>query len=324
MTLLDTKGHFGIGKQSVKGTAVASSRYLKCTDININPNVKNIETKPEISPNARVKTDVVPGQVFYGGDIKAYLRPDTIPMLLLGAGFTDSIAGAGPYTHTMIPADALSWLTLEKSIAGGLVLQYRDAVVDKFTIKAAHGEIAELDASVIAIHEKEITATTPTEETAPLLRMDQATVTFDGGSTAVFTDISFDLANKCQTDEFGAGSRELVDITPHRRDLGFKGTVKFENADLYKKVYHGAAANIELGVVLYECAAEILFTSNVFAGGATPFSFKITIPRMVLQTYVVPQGGDKAIYVPMTAEPIKLAGSELVTITVVNDITPVY
>lgn len=324
MSFSSNKGHFGIGKQSAKGTPAAISRFLRTSDININPSVKNIEPKPEISPTPRDKRDLLPGPVFFAGDFKADLRPNTIGQFLIAAGFSDSKAGAGPYTHALTPTDTIPWATFEKNVADQMAIRYRDAVLDKFTIKAAKGQAAEFDGSIIAIHEDQVSATTYVEETAPILRMDQATVIFDGGATAAWSDLSFQLQNRCTSDEFGAGSRELLDISPRRRDLAFEGTLKFEDAALYKKVYYGSGSATQLGTTLYECAVDVLFTSDVIAGGATPFSVRINIPRIVLQTYVVPMGEDKVIYVPMKAEPLKQSGSPMCTITIINDVNNAY
>lgn len=324
MSYLGNSGHFGIAKQTVKGTPVASARFLKCLDIDIKADAKNIESKPEISPNARVKTDMLAGGISWSGPFKAYLRPNTLPMFLVAAGFSDSVAGAGPYTHTLTPTDALPWSTFEKNIANQICLQYVDAVVNSFDIKATKNDIASFDGNILATTEKKITATSPTEETAPLLRFDQAVVTFDGGTTLPFENIGFGFNNNCSNDEFVLGSRKLYDITPRRRDLNFEGVIKFD-PDLYRKVYYGSASATEIGTALYEVTnTSIVFTSDIIAGGATPYSVTIAIPRMSLQTYVVPQGEDKPIWVPLKAEPLKAAGSNLCTITVVNDVATAY
>lgn len=324
MSYLGNAGHFGIAKQTVKGTPVASTRFLKCLDIDIKPDPKNIETKPEISPNARVKTDILAGAISWAGPLKAYLRPNVFPMLVVASGFSDSVSGAGPYTHTLTPTDALPWSTFEKNVADQICLQYIDAVMNDFQVKATKNDLAQLEGNILATTEKKITATSPTEETAPLLRFDQAVVTFDGGVTLPFENITFGFHNNCSNDEFVLGSRKLYDITPRRRDLNFEGVIKFDPT-LYRKVYYGSGTATEIGTALYEVTnTTIVFTSDIIAGGATPFSVTITIPRMSLQTYVIPQGEDKPIWVPLKAEPLKASGSNICTIVVVNDIATQY
>ncbi len=321
-------GYLGIAKQAVKGTAVTPARFLKCTDVDFKPAHKPIDGKPEVSPNARSKTFLHAGPLHYTGSIKADLvRPETLPLLLVGAGLSDAKTGAGPeYTHTLTPVDALPWLTFEDSIDATLIRQYVDSVVDKFTLKVAAGECLSLAASILAIKENTITATAVTEETGPVLTFDEATITFDGAATLPFSMVQFDFDNKCSSDEYKLGSRLLSDITPKRRDLAFSGEVKMSDTTLYKKINYGGSGVSTVGADMYECTnTSILLTSGtLIGGGAVYYSVEIQIPRMVLTEMNPPQGDDKPVWVTIKGEPLKNTTDPICTIIVKNSISAAY
>lgn len=326
MSFNASSGYFGIAKQTVKGTPVTPARFLKCLDVAPKPEDKSIDGKVEISPMWRDPTIRKPGTIRFGGAVKAYLRPDSFPALLPGAGLADTKTGdATGYIHTFSPIDTLSWLTLESSMANEVIRQWSDAVIDKISVKAAKDDIVQIGATFMAITEAKVSASSVTEETAPLLSFSQGVITFDGGTTLPFEHVEMELSNHCSNGEFGIGSRKLFDITPGRRDLSFKGNVRFPDKTLYEKAMYGAGGGTAIGTGLYLLTnTSVKFTSEtMIGGGAVPYSVEFKIANMYMRPFEPPMGEDKPVWCDIVCDPVNLA-TNLLQIIVTNDIAVAY
>jgi hypothetical protein len=101
MPFLRQQSYFGLGVESTRGTAASVSAYIPCESPEWTPDVKwGQDMGLRGSP-----VDVYAEQVLVRDDeidIKGMVYSDSFPNLIRAAlGSVDTVAGAGPYTHTV-------------------------------------------------------------------------------------------------------------------------------------------------------------------------------------------------------------------------------
>lgn len=105
----------------------------------------NIQPTREVSNLSETDSSRDQGVAFlqsYGveGNPEVYVRDANIHHVLEAALGTLGTAGAGPYTHTITPASALSYYSFYREIGGTLFEQFTDCKVSELTISADAGE----------------------------------------------------------------------------------------------------------------------------------------------------------------------------------------
>ncbi len=132
----DSRSFLGFGRQATKGTAVAPTHfatYIGQLGFAHNANLRDIrEAGGGLVPARQVKDFIAPS-VEYGMPI----RPDQAGAALAMFLGSDTIAGAGPYTHTLVPVDGRELVTFERNIADDVVERIIDGVFTGATIEYA-------------------------------------------------------------------------------------------------------------------------------------------------------------------------------------------
>lgn len=145
----------GIGLESVYGTAVARTAWVKAVSWSMNRDI-SVEYSPELAqPNSGGDySDVYDGQETAGGDIEVLLKYGDIGVLIYALmGGTPAEGGSGPdgYTHTFTLADFQPSLTIEGILgSSGNSEVFEGCKFSSATLSFAVGEPARFKASIIA------------------------------------------------------------------------------------------------------------------------------------------------------------------------------
>lgn len=183
-TITTYDGQFLIAKQNEKGTA-ATTGFHKFRRVDGRIQVaKEVANAPVIDGDAWGTQDFDYTKSLSGtGSISLQLTTEGAARLLnwtLGGSDTVAEAEAAPYTHTIIPGNGLTYLTVIDSLGGADLLdarQWVDVVVTQLEITSSHdGGVVTAKLDLAAIDHTVITSvpTADTEDGEPLLHTQSA------------------------------------------------------------------------------------------------------------------------------------------------------
>lgn len=130
---------FGLAKQSVKGLPVSAlTDRLPFSGGNIQPS-RNVDNLSETDAN---RDQGVAFLQSFGveGSPEVYARDSNMHHIIESVLGTIGTAGAGPYTHTLTPANALPYYTMYREIGGVLFEYFRDCKVSELVVSADAGQ----------------------------------------------------------------------------------------------------------------------------------------------------------------------------------------
>ena len=177
----------GLAKQSVKGLAVtALTDRLPFSGGNIEP----VREVANLSETDASRDQGIAFLQNFGveGSPEVYVRDANIHHVLEAALGTLGTAGAGPYTHTITPASALSYYTFYREIGGTLFEYYTDCKVSELTISADAGEPLTAAMTLMGRNSQRLTAS-PTNVTE-VQTLDTSGVPTGGTFTLEFNGVS--------------------------------------------------------------------------------------------------------------------------------------
>jgi len=326
-------GQIGFGIQSVKGTAVAATRFARIRGGSIGGDRSLLIPDPEIGGGRDIQAAYL-GPVGFSGDIDFYPRAQMIAMLLFGAlGAKTSTTVAGPPlkgTHVITPANTSPWLTVEERVANSFEsFRYTDAKVNTLHLEAEANGYLMGSANIIAI--KGVSGFTaqssPAIDESPLVVGSSVTFSF-GGVDLKAKSFSLDLNNNIENDDFRLGSVYMADAVEKRRELKLTASYRPDDATLWKQAMWGGSSFTEAQAgAAYRGAVAITITTfetigNEVAG--VPFSVTINVPSAVISPFKVSPSGDDVLTNDIELTAIRpSAGTPLATFTVVNDLATV-
>lgn len=236
------EGYIGIAKQASKGTGVAPATFFKWdgeTDMSAKQAFTLYrEGGDSVNPGVTLKERHDPSGSFAG-----LLRPSGGGLLLALMAGADSVAGIGPYTHTITPAAAgsMPWASIERSIADQLQNRFVDCRIKTLTIEGEQGMPLRFTCEYVGISEDaSVTAATDTYETDdPWLYFD-AVFTKDGSASTMIRRFRITFQNVWSEDLFtnSITRRDLVLLSRH---VEFEFELLFETGDPYKATYLGGS-----------------------------------------------------------------------------------
>src|SRR3990172_5896355 len=158
----DLRNYLGIGKQTVKGTAVAPTffvPYVAGITFAHQPNVRAIREAGGGQTIARQVKDFIAPAVEFASPAKPDLSAALFAYLL---GSSPTPSGAGPFVHTITPVPSAVWLTWERNIADDVTERIRDALIGTLSF-----DMAKRDTSPELMLAGTATGTVETYEAAP-------------------------------------------------------------------------------------------------------------------------------------------------------------
>lgn len=138
-----------------------------------------------------------------------------------------------PFTHTIIQANQLPSLTVEKNLGGVESLQFSGAKVDKYSIQVqtTNSEVG-ISADMIAKHSAVLatpTAISVANESPYVFA--EGTLSLNGQTVAQASNVSINIDNGLTATYTMNGSHDLQFLTPVTRKIGGKADVVFHNFD---------------------------------------------------------------------------------------------
>lgn len=326
-------GQLGFGIQTVRGTSVAATKFMRLRSGSLGGNRDLLIPDPEIGGNRDTQNAYL-GPIFFSGDLDFYPRFQSLAIMLFGAlGAKASTNVAGPPvigTHVITPADTLPWLTVEERLGTGLSsFKYTDAKVNTLHLEAdANGYLMGTVGMLALSQLSGFTAqVTPPFDTTPMIVGNEIVVDLDGASFCV-KNFSFDINNNIENDDFCMGSNVLHDAVEKHREVTMSFTYRPDNDDLWTAAMYGdPAATAPLAGPAYQGAFSITMTAFETIGAVvagTPFSVVIEVPFASITPFKITPSGDDVIQVDMEVTAIRpTTATPLVTATVIDNIATV-
>lgn len=326
-------GQFGMGIQTLKGTAVAATRFMPLRSGGLGGDRALLIPDPEIGGGRDVQNAYM-GPVAFSGDVEFYPRMEALAMLLYGVlGAKNSTSDSGPPvvgTHVITPADTIPWFTVEERVGNQFEsFQYTDTKVNSLHMEAEATGYLTGSANMIALGGVSgfTEQVSPDFDESPMMVGTNIVFEF-GGADLHARSFSVDLENNIENDDFRLGSLFLYDAVAKRRMGRIGANYRPEDATLWKQaMWGGSAFTTPQGGRAYRGPATITMTTFETIGdevAGTPFSVEFEIPACVIAPHKVTPSGDDIIGSDIELTMIRPSLSEpLVTVTVVNDLATV-
>lgn len=277
---------------SAAGTEFKYIRYRSS-----NPIQPTVDNTPERQGGSNLGlVDIWRGATSIGGTMEAVARPDlTLYMLAahLGRDLTGSYANgvsSGVVLHSMYPSSA-PYVTVETNRANGTHrTMVHGLVISQLVLKMEATQPVSWEATVAGGYNMSARATalTPTYEAALPWQMGATTMTsiipasaasISGQTTlqsATFTS-KWDIDENCRT------NRLLVEEVPILNyGLDIDASIRYENADLWKKCHYGDNTAQSLALASAFASAAFSVDHSYGAGGTTHRRLYLSVPAMYI------------------------------------------
>lgn len=229
--------------------------------------------------------------------------------------FTIDTPVAGANQHVFTLADALPiGLSVEASkgdIPTGKVFLYQGGKVDELSFALTEEELLALTIGMIFQTETGNTTASGTPSYPgdhPVLWHHSGTITLAGTAAIDFKAANVKLQNMLSRDRFLMNQTIRSPKRTGRRPVTGDVTIEFDDLTLYDKFVAGTKG-----------AFELMFTSEEFITGTTPYSLKIECPNVQLESVSPAVGGEGVIEVTIPFVGLHSTGADdAMTITVIN------
>lgn len=321
-------GYVGFRVQDSKGVFKAPALYFKVQSGALGSDTELIEPDPEIG-GIRDKIEAYAGGIRYSGSYSLYMRPEDSAVLLYGALGAVSVSGnyggeACAYRHRITPANTLPWLSVRERVGGAGVLStfdYTDVKVNSWVLECEGNGLAMVTAELIGITQSGNTVdSTPVDETAPILNYEGGIVTLEGSAINV-KSLRLEINNNLEDDDWRIGSRKLIDLPEHRRELAGALTLRPEDASLYWKAVNGGSTAKTPSCNVYSGSLEIYIRScHPICGGVQVYSIDLNIPKVYFKPFRYDPSGDDMVEHTLELLPVKITGSNIITADVITSL----
>lgn len=324
----DERNYFGFGFQSVKGTAVAPTKFAAYVDEIQFAHGQQVQAVREGGDGpyvARtVKNAYLPADRF-----AMAIRPDIAAAAFAALLGKDTVTGASdPYTHTITPDPDMDWLTVERNIGDDVTERHVDSVISSIELdvrKRDQGPEPRLTCDALAI--------SPAFETSPTSDSYENFSPF-ARSEAAWTINSASNSNveSCRvTAAWTYDDRILSDpvtrqtLVKLRLDIDIELVLIMASAteeSFYRAVHYGTTSGTVASETVYGGNLAVLFDR-----AADDRSFKLDLPAVdwVNAELTEPSpAGNEATRVRFTGHARKDSGSEAIEVTVENAESSAY
>jgi hypothetical protein len=322
MAYTSETGSVGFALQSVQGTFVEPTDFMKVTSVDMNPDGEKLIPDPEIGGISDI-TDIHQGTYKIAGSIESYVRPEAIGILIkggLGSYAASGSVATGAYLHNFVASGTLPYISVKKTISDNIqVYDYVDCKVNGITFDINASEFCTAKFDLVGISDKVGAAVAENYESAPILAATKATVNIGGVPVSVKT-CSIELKNNLEDGDFRVGSRFLGEITQKRRELDIKMDVVLDTtSELYKKAFYGSSSSSSAGFNVYADRVDIILDSPTQIGtSGLYYKILISIKNAVFMAAPVPASGDDLVVIPLELKATKVTGYNVLDIKIWN------
>lgn len=323
----------GFGRQTAKGTALTVPKYEIAMAGGLITPMRTTENMPWTTD-----TQDIPGAFvsLVGGvaDFSIPLLPKSCVVPLLGVLGTKTTTGAGPFSHALTPADALSWQTVfydqpdDPAETNKNYLTMADTKFGNAQLNWAPGQPLSLDLTgngvTLTRAATKWGAATVVEAVDPFFTYIGANMKFESSTTPATTQIRNIRGGNItinrnldaiQTD--AAGYQEIYEQT---REIGVTlDNVVFLNNDAINTTFFGSASGTSTsGAVVY---GSCDFTFALSDGTATTVAkLQVALPRVLWTVDRVPAADPSGatLAYTVTGRAVKPTSGATITVTVLN------
>lgn len=302
-------GYLGIGKQNVFGTSVAPTHWIAWVQSNIKPS-QDIDDLLESGYDQFTKA-YVKSRFDFGGSFQFYLRPDIAARLACYALGADAVTGASdPYTHTITPYTSVPYLSIERSLDGGLIERVQDCVISEYKISGSQGKPGLITVTILGTKGTIQTASAGSPSSLNMLNMFDATLTV--GSTDISAKVEeFEVVYRNKFLTHRGNTIFIQNILKVQSEV--EGSIKllFENDNTYKNVYNAGGTASSEGLGTGSMSVDFVESSSR--------QFKIEIPSLIYKELPIePQKAEPDILTQQYVMIGKKDTDALTTITAKN------
>jgi hypothetical protein len=320
----DIKNYVGVGKQTVRGTAVAPTAfaaYIDAVDLDHAQAINKIfEAGTYGSPSYAEKVAHMPV-----GGFTYLVRPSIGAKLQAYQLGVDTISGpvVTVYTHPLTSDAITDYISVEQNLADEGIERFRDCVIAEIVYSCSVDAPA-LRAKATWAGGAPLFQAAPTAESyeteEPFL-LSECAFTIDGAGNTLVK--SFDLTTRMRMslERVGGGTDSVVSTwvikVGHEIELSLTTLVDDIDTD-YRATHYGSAA----GTTHQTTAKTGAFIADFTRGAAATLrECKLHVPGLVYESAkytALDPGGSDAVQLERTAFGKKAAGSELFTATFQN------
>lgn len=312
-------GYYLIGKQPSKGTPpVTWFKFRACGEPSIAPD-KEVK-RFTMTDSSRDRGDAYTSVVSVKGDLPVYCHPNGMGLLTFLALGSDVDSGAGPYTHSITPADDLPWCSVFRVVGNVITERFVDCKLDTLKLEASAGEAPEATLGFIGI--------TPTwmAEPSSTAIVDSPYIYWEGknllnisGTPYPWSDFMWSINNNLLP--YQADDYFLNDVDPGKREIDFNFTMHFSgptNEPKYREFIYGSDVGTTVGTGLVAKSIDFKWLRDANN------SFKIAMPQARYAAVPVnPNPSGEPIEVKVETVVERPSGSPICTATVIDTLTTV-
>jgi hypothetical protein len=242
---------------------------------------------------ARLRQRSVVSKVEVQGVPEIAARADDLGLLLLGALGSESVAGAGdPYTHTIVNAGSLPYMTWWRMLGALIFEEFVDCKIAQLVLTSESGQPLKAAATIVGLTPKArtsaqyaaiVTAVALTDE-APFMHYDGAGLfVVDGDPVSCIERIVLTINNNAVNQP--GDDLTGCSVTEGMLDITAEITHTITDPDLYNLFHYADATPADLADAspdVYEPAAGL--DMKWLRPGSPERSAQIVVPRVQLQT----------------------------------------
>ncbi len=260
----------GMAVETTYGTGVTVTRFIPHLGESIDLGKPKLVSDSIRANRLTVDTnDIGFGNRMVSGSLETELFDRDLARIFEHCLGNKATSGAGPYTHTITPADnkgkSMTWQAGRPGTSGTVhPFTWTGVKIAGLTIVAARGEIAKLSTAIIARDETTATGLASASYTAGITpyRFSNAALTIGGTSTKV-RQITNRFTNTYKADRYNVGS-DLMDepIMNGRTVIDGEMVAEFEDLTAYNRWVNGT--NAALVLTFTNGANTLTITENVY------------------------------------------------------------
>lgn len=312
---------FAFAKQSAKGTpATAATDMLPFSGGSIGP-TRAVDQLSETDSTRNQANDFV-SQTGAEGSPETYVRDASIHHILTSVLGAVVDSGLTPnYTHTITPANSLSYYTFWRNQGDLLWQEFDDCMVNEVTISASAGQPLTASLSLLGRSATRLTSDPSPSWTGPpvvsiangpVYNYNDAAVTLAGGATSLVGSFECTISNNVtaqQTDD-----AVPYDVVPGQFQVTLAFDLIFETLDEYNRFHTGTTSGTTQSPNIATTSADFIFSKG--ANNSIDFNF----PAIAYEEFPVdPDPGGAPVVASVRAR-AQRSGSPFLTATVKNQV----
>lgn len=350
-------GQVGMAKQTAQGSpatlaAGSPTRWMRLRTSSMGPDRSLMIPDPEIAgAGQRDVPKVYLGPAVHSGDHEFYVRPEALPLWVLGA-LGQSTAPTQPggaatptaltgYQHVITTADTLPWFTIQENIGNGFdTMLYSDALVNTLHFECAADGYFQGKAGLLALvgNAGATPTASPTFDGTPLIigskisvnvggTYSTSTNTVTGGTQFPAQSFSFDLSNSIEDKHFVLGQLTPDYFTPKRREItGNLALRPQSNAYFRQSVFGTSGTQTSLTGLTAVTSCYITATTYEIIAGATSqvYSMVLGMGEIIIAPHKVSASQDSVLEESFDFRVVKVAGANSVSAVFTNGVSSQY